>query len=196
MSSESPMKEAMSPQAVGVKLKALRDAQNISPEELSKRTGVSVDVLTEIENGTSNPTVAMVWRIAHALDASLHDVLGSVTGDVFEIQRADNVPVVAEEKGAYDVRVVSPIHMVGDTEIYMINFYRQAEIESKPHIGGAEELLTVVKGTFTIKAGDEEEVLHPGDSARYAADRPHTIALTGGDEGTLFLVVKFRGEQK
>lgn len=192
MSSESPMKEAMSPQAVSVKLKALREAQNMSVEELSKRTGLTTDVLIRIEQAEYNATVAMVWRIAHALDASLHDVLGTVTGDIFEIQRANTVPVVAEEKGAYDVRVVSPINMVGDTEIYTITFYRQAEMRSAPHIHGVEELLTVVRGTFTISAGAQKEVLNPGDSVRYAADKEHTIALTEGNEGLLFLVVKFR----
>ena len=44
-----------------------RNSQNITQKELSERTGITQADISRIENGTRNPSLAMVKRIAAGL---------------------------------------------------------------------------------------------------------------------------------
>ena len=48
-----------------------RNSQNITQKELSERTGITQADISRIENGTRNPSLAMVKRIAAGLDMQL-----------------------------------------------------------------------------------------------------------------------------
>lgn len=48
-----------------------RISQNITQKELSARTGITQADISRIENGTRNPSLAMVKRIAEGLDMVL-----------------------------------------------------------------------------------------------------------------------------
>lgn len=48
-----------------------RNSQNITQKELSERTGITQADISRIENGTRNPSLAMVKRIATGLGMQL-----------------------------------------------------------------------------------------------------------------------------
>lgn len=48
-----------------------RNSQNITQKELSERTGITQADISRIENGTRNPSLAMVKRIAAGLGMQL-----------------------------------------------------------------------------------------------------------------------------
>lgn len=52
-------------------LKEARKSQNISQYELSKRSGISRSVISEIESGKRNVSIAKLTRLADALDTDL-----------------------------------------------------------------------------------------------------------------------------
>lgn len=52
-------------------IQARKDA-GLTQSELSKRTGISQADISRLENGSRNPSLNLLNRIANALDASLH----------------------------------------------------------------------------------------------------------------------------
>lgn len=52
-------------------LKEARKSQNISQYELSKRSGISRSVISEIESGKRNVSIAKLTRLADALGTDL-----------------------------------------------------------------------------------------------------------------------------
>ena len=52
------------PPRVGSALARLRQLHSLSLDELSRQSGVSKSMLSQIERGQANPTVAVVWRLA------------------------------------------------------------------------------------------------------------------------------------
>ena len=48
-----------------------RNAQHITQKELARRTGITQADISRIENGTRNPSLAMVKRIAEGLGMQL-----------------------------------------------------------------------------------------------------------------------------
>jgi len=49
----------------------IRKSKGITQEELSKRTGIARPNIARIENGSYNPTIEMLVRLAHGLDMHL-----------------------------------------------------------------------------------------------------------------------------
>ena len=48
-----------------------RTAQNLTQKELSKRTGINQADISKLENGTRNPTVSLLKRLAEAMGMEL-----------------------------------------------------------------------------------------------------------------------------
>ena len=57
------MANVSKPPEIGKVVKAYRINKNISLSELSDRSGVSKGMLSQVENGTVNPTIATAWKI-------------------------------------------------------------------------------------------------------------------------------------
>jgi transcriptional regulator with XRE-family HTH domain len=62
-------------QAVAVRIKAFRQQQKLSLDELSRRAGVSKGMLVEIEKCLANPSIAMLCKIAAAMGVSVADIV-------------------------------------------------------------------------------------------------------------------------
>ena len=48
-----------------------RTAQNLTQKELSKRTGINQADISKLENGTRNPTVSLLKRLAEGMGMEL-----------------------------------------------------------------------------------------------------------------------------
>jgi transcriptional regulator with XRE-family HTH domain len=59
----------------GKRLRALREERKIPLTTLEAECGVSRQFLTRVENGTSNPSVLVVHKIAQAFDMKLSQLM-------------------------------------------------------------------------------------------------------------------------
>ena len=48
-----------------------RNSQKLTQKELSKRTGINQSDISKIENGTRNPTIRLLQRLAAGMDMTL-----------------------------------------------------------------------------------------------------------------------------
>ena len=64
---------------LGKSVQRLRKAYNLSLSELSEQSGVAKSIISQIERNETNPTLATIWRLAHALDVSIERVLQAAT---------------------------------------------------------------------------------------------------------------------
>jgi XRE family transcriptional regulator, regulator of sulfur utilization len=180
------------PPRVGATLAALRQAQALSLDALSRKAGVSKSMLSQIERAQANPTVAVVWRLANALGVSLGDLLGVAplpAEPVITVVPAHATPALRHPDGACELRILGPIDLAGQFEWYALALQAGGALDSQPHEAGTREHLTVLSGTLEVVSGDEKQRLKPGETARYAADRPHAIRNLDKIEATAWLVV-------
>src|SRR3954462_14799408 len=61
--------------AVGPRVKALREAMDLSLRELAERSGVSARMLSQVERGETSPTLQVASKIASGLDLRLSQLL-------------------------------------------------------------------------------------------------------------------------
>lgn len=180
------------PPEIGRAVKAFRIDRNVTLSELSERSGVSKGMLSQVENGTVNPTIATAWKIANALGCSLHELFGEENEhNEFEIIRREEAYVFEEESGTWKIFVLSPPRMAEILELYWVELKENAVIGSNPHIAGAVEFATVITGSVEITSGDISKKAGKGDTARYRADIEHSIRNTEKGDTVLYLTVDF-----
>ena len=73
---------------VGPRVRALREAMDLSLRDLAERSGVSAPMLSQVERGETSPTLAVAARIAAGLELSLSQLLRLDEGDGVAIVRA------------------------------------------------------------------------------------------------------------
>lgn len=67
------------PGGVGAKMRALREAKNMSLRALARRVEVTPSLISQIETGKINPSVASLYAIANALEAPMDAFFGRLS---------------------------------------------------------------------------------------------------------------------
>lgn len=180
------------PPRVGETLATLRQTQSLSLDELSRKAGVSKSMLSQIERAQANPTVAVVWRLANALGVSMGDLLGNPrrpAKPAIELVPQHATPSLRSPDGLCELRILGPIELAGQFEWYALSLQPGGALESQAHEHGTREHLTVLSGALEVVSGDTQQRLKNGETARYAADRPHTLRNLGKTPASAWLVV-------
>jgi len=175
------------------RVRRLRTQRGWSLEDLAANCGVSRSMLSQIERGQANPTLAVALRIAHAFELSLGDLVDSPRPSfAIEVIRADNPAFHYRSDRDCRVRTLSPLHLEKDVEFYEVRLSPGGELRSAAHFRGTREFLTVEDGRIRVESGDDQVELDHGDSGSYRADVPHAIVNVGQEEAVVFLVDTYR----
>ena len=169
-------------------LREARKARGLSLDGVAKLSGVSRSMVSQIERGESSPTVATLWNLTQALQVDFAGLLEGKPEAGIVVVRATAAPVIHGRGTGVQIRILSPAESVGEHEVYDLSFQPGGSLTSAPHSGGCQEHLTVVEGALRVRSGDEEDLLGPGDTARYPADRPHEILAENGAARAILIV--------
>lgn len=191
----NPITLSDGPPAVGTRLQALRKAQDLSLDDLSRRSGVSKSMLSEVERNRSNPTIAVLWRLASALGISLTDFLAEKAPEssppALMLVAAQATPVIRSNDGKCELRILGPIALAGRLEWYELTIEPGGELASDAHEEGAKEHLSVQNGSLLVHVGGNGQHVRRGETARYVANVQHSISNTGKTAAKAILVVEY-----
>lgn len=190
---EDKMEITSQPPLIGANIRARRAKQGLTLNVLAEQSGVSKAMLSQIESDKVNPTVATVWKIARGLGVDINELLAGSEEPVrhFHITRRDDIPVLDTQEEGLHLKVLTPLSLVEDLEMYLLTFSVGGELRSRPHFPKTEEFLTVIQGEVRVRAGDRVEELATGDFIRYRCDVDHDIENIGTDEAIVHMVVRF-----
>ena len=169
-------------------LREARKARGLSLDAVAKLSGVSRSMVSQIERGESSPTVATLWNLTQALQVDFAGLLEGKPAPGIDVVRAPAAPVIGGRGEGLSIRILSAADAVGEHEVYDLHFSAGGSLESAPHSPGCREHLTVIDGRVRVQSGEDSELLGPGDTARYPADRPHAILAEGGPARALLIV--------
>lgn len=188
------MDDTQSPPLIGTNIRRFRREKSLTLDVLAERSGVSKAMLSQIEGEKVNPTVATVWKIAQGLDVEINELLAGNEGPVrkFHLTRRDNVVELDTDEEGLHIRVLTPIQLVEDLEMYLLTFQPHGALHSKAHFPHTEEFLTVIEGQIRVLAGDRDATLEEGDFIRYQCDVDHDIENIGDIPAIVHMVVRFQ----
>lgn len=185
------------PPPIGDHLARARKAQQLSLAALASRSGVSKSMIAEVEKGTVNPTLVVLWKLAHALGIPINAFLegggrdDSSTPAILVLDER-NTPVLGGPEAGYTLQILSPVESADRAELYLLHLFKGGIMDSPAHEAGACETLTVLRGAIRIEVeGSEPVVLKESQTARYRADKPHRLAAAGA-AAKAHLAVQFR----
>lgn len=161
--------------AVGARVRSLREGAGLSLRDLAERSGVSATMLSQVERGQTSPTLAVAGRIASGLELSLSQLL-----------RLDEAPHVVVSRGEDHRRQVRGGHRIEeltpplpglrvDVSAHELDPGNATggEGDRPMHEPGSRETAVVLEGELVLAVDDEEHMLRAGDSVTFDADLPH-----------------------
>jgi XRE family transcriptional regulator, regulator of sulfur utilization len=186
----TPAQAVSAPPRVGEQIQRLRSERKMTLDELSRAAGVSKSMLSEIERDKANPTIAVAWRLTHALGVSLDSLFAPPKApEIIAVSGPHEIPTLSGHEAKYQLRVWGPIELAGKFEWYELTLQPGGALVSNAHEPGTREHLTVLQGSVEIEAAGTTRRLKAADTARYVADEPHAIRNAGKGEAKALLVV-------
>lgn len=171
----------------------LRQRNNFTLDQLAAASGVSRSMLSQIERGQANPTLAVTFRIAQAFGLSIGELVDdpAASGSI-EIVHGNDPNNLFRADSECQIRTLFPLHMEKNVEFYEVVIQPGASLDSSAHFDGTRELFTVARGQAAISAATTQCELDQGDSAHYRADVEHAIRNVGNEPLTGYLVVTYK----
>ncbi|MEI2663579.1 helix-turn-helix domain-containing protein [Rossellomorea sp. LJF3] len=181
------------PIQIGDNIRKIRRERGFSLEQMAERTGVSKAMIGQIERGDSNPTVAILWKIANGLKVSFSSLIEKPSNQVSIIHYEDVQPVL-EDDGNYIVYPIFPFDPLKKWESYRVEMKPDCTYRNEGHTKGVEEYITVLSGEISLKIAEEKYALTAGSSIRFAADSGHEYSNESNQEAVCQMVIYY-GEE-
>ena len=164
--------------AIGRQVRELRKRQRMTGSDLAAQTGLSVGMLSKIENGVISPSLTTIQSLAHALRVPLVQLFSGYeeprgcmhvkAGKRVEIERAGT-------------RAGHQYHLLGHigsnnsgvvVEPYLIVLTTESDrFQTFQHEG--IEMLYMLEGVVDYRHGEQVYRLEPGDTLLFDSDAPH-----------------------
>jgi XRE family transcriptional regulator, regulator of sulfur utilization len=177
--------------AVGPRVKALREAMDLSLRDLSERSGVSAPMLSQVERGETSPTLQVAARIASGLELRLSQLLRLDEEGTVSIVRAGEGR--RGGKGGHAYVVLTPPLPGLRSEVTRHTLKPGASTggpgDPPRHEPGARETATVEAGELCLHIDGAEHLLAGGDTVTFDADLPHHFANHAKEEAVLLAIV-------
>ena len=163
---------------IGREVRELRHDRDMTVAELAQASGLSVGMLSKIENGAISPSLTSLQGLASALGVHITTLfrrhqedraaLFVPAGEGVDVERrgtrAGHQYRLLGHSAAADARVV--------VEPYMITLTEASDtFPTFQHAG--IEFLHMIEGEVTYRHGDQLFRMRPGDSLYFDADAPH-----------------------
>jgi transcriptional regulator with XRE-family HTH domain len=181
---------------LGEKVKDLRLRKRYTLRQVSGETGLSIALLSQVENNAVSPPVATLLRIARALDVNIsYFFREEESKERAVVVRKDErrkvfrrMPAQHMESG-YTYEALAYTKNAKHMEPFLVEFEpkKKEEIAFLNHRG--EEFLFLFRGRLAFHYNQEEIVLEAGDSLYFEADVPHAFRALRGKKAQGIVVI-------
>jgi len=164
--------------AIGKEVKALRQNQKITVKDLAEQTGLSLGMLSKIENGATSPSLTTLQQLASGLGVPVtaffrrfeekREAVHTKAGTGLEIERDGT-------RAGHQYNLLG--HLGSDasgviTEHYLITLTGDSDVFPTFQHDGVE-FIYMLEGRVTYRHGSLMYDLESGDTLFFDADAPH-----------------------
>ena len=178
---------------LGPRVRALREAMDLSLRDLAGRCGVSAPMLSQVERGETSPTLAVATRIAAGLELKLSQLLRLDEDGTVTIVRAGERRQGPGRARGHRYELLSPPLPGQRSELSRHTLVPGAATggpgDPPMHEPGSRETALVQEGEAVLVCDGERHELAAGDCVTFDADLPHHFENPGPGEAVLLAVV-------
>lgn len=156
-------------------IRRYRNERQFSLGELSRRSGLSKQTLSKVEQGDANPTIETLEAVAGALNLSVRRLLTEWGSPVRVLPKNEGVWQQGE---ARESKLLDEIYGSGFVRSSLLRL-RRADGDRRPersgaHAQGALHHCYVISGRVRMGPDGDEADVSQGDFIRFPADVPHS----------------------
>ncbi|KIC47702.1 helix-turn-helix domain-containing protein [Tateyamaria sp. ANG-S1] len=164
--------------AIGREVRARRKQQNTTVAELARVTGLSIGMLSKIENGNTSPSLTTLQLLADALSVPLTSFFRQFEERREAVHTRAGQGVELDREGTRANHQYSLLGHIGANgsgvivEPYLITLTAESDVFPTFQHGGIETIY-MLEGEVDYRHGDRVYPLKPGDTLFFDADAPH-----------------------
>lgn len=178
-------------QQIAERIVGLRDALDLSMEEVAEQCGVPVHILAEYESGQVDIPVSFLHELSAAYGVEMTALMFGSEPKMhsYYITRAGK-GVKVERTGAYSYQDLAAGFQHRVMAPFMVTIEPHDDEGPKTlntHEG--QEFNYVVEGTLEISVAGKVNVLHEGDSIMFDAKKPHGMRALDGKRVKMLAII-------
>jgi XRE family transcriptional regulator, regulator of sulfur utilization len=166
---------------VGTRIRSIRSQRKLTQKQLADLAGIPRATLATVERDDSNPSLAVVFKVANALGMTLDQLVESTRQRVHKFP-AEQMHKVNSGDGAYKSVTVTAPNLFHLTQ-QVFHLKPGGVYHGKPHPPGSEEHLHILGGEVVLDVPQESVSLKAGDSACFHGNVRHVYSNKGDTDG-------------
>jgi XRE family transcriptional regulator, regulator of sulfur utilization len=188
--------DRLGPAVIGARVKALREAADLSLRDLAGRSGASAPMLSQVERGETSPTLTVATRIAAGLELRLSQLLRLDEGDSVTVVRKSQRQRGGNTRRGHRFEVLTAGRPGQRAELSLHTLApggaTGATDDPPMHEPGSRETALIEQGSVALLCDGRRYELSEGDCVTFDADLPHHFE-NPTDDGASFLAVVSAG---
>lgn len=178
---------------VGERIRKLREAQEMSLEQVCKLTGIAAERLKAYEDGTAVPPIGTVIQLSRVLGSKMEGLLhgGGTVSEMLTICRSGE-SLGGEQGNTEQSYAYGSLTRPGTAGHLMEPFLLTFDPRVPPGVPithDGQEFVYVVEGAIELFYDGHRYRLEQGDSAYILSSRPHTFHGLGDRAARMLAVV-------
>jgi len=178
---------------IGPRVRALREAMDLSLRDLADRSGVSAPMLSQVERGETSPTLQVASRIAAGLELRLSQLLRLDEAGTVTVVRAGERRRGGSANAGHSFEILTAPLPGQRAELSRHTLAPRGKTggpgDPPMHEPGSREIALVESGTVALDIDGERHELAGGDCVTFDADLPHHFENPGPGEAVILAVV-------
>lgn len=174
---------------IGLRIKGLREACDVTPEEMAEELSVSLDTYLLWEETGADVPISSIYHLAHKFGVEFTEILTGTAAklDTYHVVRSgqgrevDRYPGYHYEDLAwrYSGKIMQPL-------LVTLN---PSDEPAKLVTHTGQEFNMVLEGQIALTWGDKEFILEPGDSIYFNPTVPHGQRCAGDVSATFVTII-------
>ncbi|MDR1517641.1 MAG: XRE family transcriptional regulator [Dysgonamonadaceae bacterium] len=167
---------------VGERIKGLRDALNLSPQEMATRLETTAEDIIEYEKGTKDISLSLLKRMEKefGIDVAVLMFGSEPKMNSYFITRKDKGPVV-ERVSAYKYQSLTAGFTDNAAEVFIVTVAPKPEGANYfENIHPGQEFNFILEGSLSFYYNGKEMILNEGDCIYFNSSLPHGMKAMHG----------------
>lgn len=172
---------------IGDRLRELRRGRNLTLRRLSEMTGLSTALLSQIENGRTDPSVTSLRKLAAVFDADLASLFHEPEAPDVHVSRPGERFRMAAPAGLITYERLTPGR--GDLEMLRADLAPGDVSAETPWGHPSTEIAYVLTGEVEVTIGEGTHTVAAGESVTFDSRQPHRYANRTDAPAAVLIVV-------
>ena len=159
---------------IGLRVKEVRKGYELSLKKLADDTGLSISLISRVENGLAMPSIPTLQIIAKSLKVDIGHFFKTDTPKQFIISPKTKPRTIVSGKGYKNIELLAEGMEIAFMEPTIVTTEpkdKEDDINLMAHDG--QEFMYVLEGKLELTLGESKYIMNKGDAAYWNGHVPH-----------------------